>query len=99
MHHFPRALVRIGATIICAALFGIGAAPARADVDNQQWTLITLQKELTPRWRAYFEVQPRFSEDASGTERLIVRPAIGYRLNSKVSVWQGYGWTPLFEPS
>jgi len=85
--------------LLGAALMVWGGAPAHADVDTQQWTLVTLQKELTPRWRAYFEVQPRFGEDASGTERLIVRPAIGYRLNSKVSIWQGYGWTPLLEPS
>lgn len=87
------------AALMGLLLLGGAASPARADVDNQQWTLITLQKELTARWRAYFEVQPRFGEDASGTERLIVRPAIGYRLNDKVSIWQGYGWTPLLEPS
>lgn len=86
--------------LACAlALICCAATPARADVtDSQQWTLVTIQKELSDRWRAYFEVQPRVGQDADGLERLLVRPAIGYRLNPKVSVWQGYGYTPLFEP-
>jgi hypothetical protein len=87
---FALALSLLGAVV---------AAPARADVtDTQQWTQVTLQKELTDRWRAYFEVQPRFGKDVDGLERMIIRPAIGYRLNPKLSVWQGYGYTPQFEP-
>ena len=73
----------------------LAAAPARADeADTQQWTLFTFQKELSPKWRAYFEVQPRFGVDLTdgdtdhGVERLLVRPAIGYRLSSKLSIWQ-----------
>ena len=78
---------------------------ARADeVDGQQWTLVTAQKELSKKWRAYFEVQPRFGPDLTGgsrrgLERILVRGAIGYRLNPKVSVWQGYAWTPQFLPT
>lgn len=89
----------------CGAALALGAMPARADeADTQQWTLLTFQRELTSRWRLYFEVQPRFGQDLTdgdtdhGVERLLVRPAVGYRLNSKVSIWQGYGWTPLMLP-
>lgn len=92
------ALTRWSAAAVCGAGLLLTAAPARAEVDNQQWTLLTLNKELSQRWRAYLEIQPRIGEDVSHLERLLVRPAIGYRLNSKVSVWQGYGFTPLFEP-
>lgn len=89
---------------LAAAAFGVAlalttASPAQADdVDTQQWTLFTVQKNLSDRWIGYFEVQPRFGQDISGVERLLVRPAIGYRLTPKLSLWQGYGWTPLFEP-
>jgi len=87
-------------TVPCLALtLSTQAAPVRADdVDTQQWTLFTVQKEFSPRWRGYFEVQPRFGANISNLERVLVRPAIGYRLNSKLSVWQGYGWTPLISP-
>lgn len=75
------------------------ATPIQADEsDTQQWTLFTFQKELSPRWRGYFEVQPRFGSDVTNVEKLIVRPALGYRLNRKLSVWQGYGWVPTFSP-
>ena len=85
----------------CGAALSLSltAAPALAvDVDTQQWSLFTFQKDLSRRWIAYFELQPRFGNDVSGVERLIVRPALGYRITPKFSVWQGYGWTPLFMP-
>lgn len=84
----------------CAALFlSTVAGPVHADeTDTQQWSLLTIDTNFSKRWRGYFEVQPRFGEDISHLERIIVRPAIGYRLNSKVSIWQGYGWVPQFEP-
>jgi len=78
---------------------GVGALPARAsDTDLQQWTQLTFQTDLSKQWIAFFEVQPRLGDDVSELNRLIVRPAIGYRLRPNVSIWQGYGWTPQFSP-
>ncbi len=88
----------VAATLGVALALAVTSPACADDVDTQQWTLFTVQKNLSDRWIGYFEVQPRIGQDISELERLIVRPAIGYRLNSKVSVWQGYGWTPLFEP-
>jgi hypothetical protein len=86
-------------TCCAALLFPALAVPARADeTDTQQWTLITIEKDLSKRWRGYFELQPRFGQNISRAERLIVRGAVGYRINPKLSVWQGYGWTPTLEP-
>lgn len=86
------------ATLVFAGVLA-GATPARAaDSDLQQWTLLVLQGDLSKRWRGYFEVQPRIGGDLSHLERLLVRPAVGYRLRPNVSVWLGYGFTPLLEP-
>jgi hypothetical protein len=88
-----------------ALMLSRAATTARADeVFEQQWTLVTAQKELSDKWRAYAEVQPRFGPDLTGglgrgLERILVRGAIGYRLNSKLSLWQGYAWTPQFLPT
>jgi len=84
----------------CVALFLTTlAGPVRADeVDTQQWTLLTIDTNISKRWRGYFEIQPRFGDNISHTERMIIRPAIGYRINPKLSIWQGYGWTPQLEP-
>ncbi len=81
------------------AAFGFGTEPACADdSDTQQWSLLVVNKKLSERWLGYFEVQPRFGDNASDLERLLIRPAIGYRLSPKLSLWQGYAWTPLFSP-
>lgn len=89
-------LLLAGAAALWLAL---APTPARADeTDTQQWTLLTIDTNFSKRWRGYFEIQPRFGDDIGHLERMIVRPAIGYRLNSKVSLWQGYGWVPQFEP-
>lgn len=94
----PTRCVWLLAALVSLLLLG-GARPARADEsDTQQWTVFTVEKDLSKRWRGYFEIQPRFGHDISKLDRLIVRPAIGYRVNSKLSLWQGYGWTPAFEP-
>ncbi|MBM3458593.1 MAG: DUF2490 domain-containing protein [Armatimonadetes bacterium] len=81
-----------------ALLAGPGRAARADDNDSQQWTLITVQKSLSPRWKLYFEVQPRHGSDVGGIELLVLRPAIGYQLTPKLSVWQGYGWTRLLTP-
>jgi hypothetical protein len=98
---FTRSLTLSRVVAACgAALLLAAASPARADsVDTQQWTIFTLDKDLSKRWMAYFEVQPRFGQNISVLEQAIVRPAIGYRVNKKLSLWQGYGFTPQFDPA
>jgi hypothetical protein len=82
------------------ALSFLGAAPARAvDRDFQEWTLFAIQGPLSDRWLAYFELQPRFADNAAALERLLVRPAIGYKLRHNVSLWQGYLYNPQFFPA
>jgi len=93
-------LSALPALLLASGLLCVPASQARAaDTDFQQWTQVTLQGPLSKRWLGYFEVQPRFGQDASALERLILRPALGYRLNKNVSLWQGYGWTPQFQPA
>jgi hypothetical protein len=74
--------------------------------DLQIWAPVTLQGSLpaTHKRGLYFlEVQPRQGnldgQQQSGTSSmLLVRGALGYRINKYLSLWQGYGWTPIFKP-
>jgi hypothetical protein len=87
--------------VLCFAVAAVATLPSGAradDSDTQQWSLLVVNKNLLKRWRAYFEIQPRFGEQLAVLDKLLVRPAIGYRLNGKLSLWQGYGWTPGFRP-
>lgn len=45
------------------------------------------------------EVNPRFGDDVSELDQLLLRPAIGYKLNDRFSVWQGYAWVGTYQPS
>lgn len=67
-------------------------------VDNelQHWEIVTLRVDAPHRLSGYVEVQPRGGLNTEGMERLLFRPAIGYRLSKNVSVWQGYAWIPGF---
>jgi hypothetical protein len=61
-----------------------------------------LQFNLTKRYanglRVYAEFQPRYGDDNERFTQLLVRPAVGYTLNKRMSVWLGYGWTPSLFP-
>ncbi len=88
------------ALVVASAVSALAPTPAHAaDVDAQKWSMFTVQKELSKRWRAYFEVQPRFGNDISRFDRGLVRPAIGYRVTPKFSIWQGYAWSPVYQPT
>jgi hypothetical protein len=75
-------------------------APARAlDHDVQSWSLFVAQGYVTPHVRWYGEAQPRFGDDVSELDRLLLRAALGYQIAPGVSAWAGYAWTPLFSPA
>ena len=66
--------------------------------DFQIWTPVYLTVSHTDRIQGWYEVQPRFGENASEVNQLLLRTAIGYKLDTRWSVWQGYAWTPAFVP-
>lgn len=73
--------------------------------DLQNWDVVTLAFPLTPDKKVLFsgDVQVRVGRlQDRGTRndytQLILRPVVGYQLTPKVSIWQGYAWTPTFEP-
>jgi hypothetical protein len=73
--------------------------PVKAkDVENdlQQWTVVTLKKDLPHHFKLYIEAQPRTGQNITHIDRLLLRPALGYQLTPSVSLWQGYAWTPTF---
>lgn len=98
----PRLIQRTRCWSVLLLLAVLTIGPSRsaeaAETDWQEWTLFIVQGDFSKKWRGYFEVQPRLGDDMSRMERLIVRPAIGYRIRDNVSVWAGYGWTPLISP-
>lgn len=70
-------------------LLGLALASPAAAQDTQLWlntTLFGSHGDFT-----YFaEVQPRFGGDISRLDQLILRPAVGWKLNDALTVYQGY---------
>jgi hypothetical protein len=46
----------------------------------------------------YFENQLRIYKDTAGANRLIIRPALRYRLSPDLTLFAGYAWVPGFTP-
>lgn len=91
----PRLLAAAGAFL---ALAGAPSPALALDHDTQLWTQFFVQGYLVPKLRWYAEVQPRFGNDISELDRMLLRPAIGYQLTPALSLWQGYAWVPVFQP-
>jgi hypothetical protein len=80
-------------------------AQQKLEHDFQNWDSVALTLPISTNNKTllYLEIQPRIGNlDDLGSNndfaQLILRSAAGYKLNSNVSVWQGYAWIPTFEP-
>lgn len=58
--------------------------------DFQIWVPVNLNVKLGEQLRGFLEVQPRIVHNAESLDTGIVRPAIGWALNDKWTVWGGY---------
>ncbi len=73
--------------------------PALAGSDDFQiWSPVYLTYSFTDTILGWYEVQPRFGDNASQVNQLLLRTALGYRVTKHLSLWQGYAWTPSFDP-
>jgi hypothetical protein len=61
-----------------------------ATSDFQIWVPININLKLTEKLRGFLEFQPRVGSDASHLSSMIVRPALGWALTPKATLWAGY---------
>lgn len=62
--------------------------------DVQAWVLLLGQVPVGDQWMVHGEVQPRWNDDVSQRDQVILRGGLGRRLGRRVSVWGGYGYIP-----
>jgi hypothetical protein len=85
--------------LVLALVSVFATAPSHADQnDLQSWTILNANVPISndKRWQIYFEAQPRMGDDISQMERLLIRPALGYRYDEQLTFHLGYAWTPTF---
>lgn len=66
--------------------------------DFRLWSPVYLTVKMPSSFLAYMEVNPRFADldDSGHIDQLLLRPALGYQLTEKLSIWQGYAWVGNF---
>jgi len=85
-------MARVATGIIFAVAAVHSPQPLAVEEDVQAWFATFATKALDDRWIAYMEVQGRFGDDIGRLSQTLLRPAVGYRLSSNMSIWAGYGY-------
>lgn len=75
----------------CSTLIPANSAKA-TDEDFQLWQVTTLTTGVAEGVTGHFEVQPRFTDDASRLGQLLVRPSIGFALGNGYVLSAGYAY-------
>jgi hypothetical protein len=61
--------------------------------DGRLWFMLNATGKLpAERWHWYAELQPRFREEASEFDQVLIRPAAYYALTERSSAWLGYAF-------
>ena len=68
----------------------MASTSVKATSDFQIWVPININAKLTEQLRGFLELQPRIGNNASNLTTAIVRPALGWALNDRATLWVGY---------
>ncbi len=80
---------RLLLAVVCG--FFSATVLASPDEDGRAWLNITAIGSLpAENWHWYAEMQPRWREELSEFDQLIIRPAVFYTTSKQSSVWAGY---------
>ncbi len=81
---------RIKIFIMIAALLVSTNLKAAPHSDFQAWIPVNLNVKLTEQLRGFLELQPRVGNDMTHLTAMMIRPAIGWAINDKATLWTGY---------
>jgi len=82
----------IAAALMFAALSSSHiSAHAETIEDGRVWLNLNMIGHLPVKnWRWYAELQPRFRDEGSHFDQVLIRPAVIYDFNKQTSAWLGY---------
>jgi len=82
----------IAAALMFAALSSSHiSAYAETIEDGRVWLNLNMIGHLPVKnWRWYAELQPRFRDEGSHFDQVLIRPAVLYDFNKQTSAWLGY---------
>lgn len=74
------------------ALLAASPCAAQTEEDTGVWINSTIFGGIGSKGVFFAEVQPRFLDNASRLDQLLLRPAIGLKVTEKLSLYQGYAY-------
>lgn len=83
-------------TVACS-----GTSFAQTLTDERVWWNLTFQERAgtASPWRWYMEVQGRYRDGVADGDQLILRPAVGFDITPRSSLWAGYGYIATYLPT
>lgn len=76
--------------LLAALTASANSQAASATSDFLSWVPININVKLTEQLRGFLEIQPRVGNDNSHLTTMIIRPAVGWAITPKATVWVGY---------
>ncbi|RMD64188.1 DUF2490 domain-containing protein, partial [Candidatus Parcubacteria bacterium] len=92
-------LIQVSVLYVYLLIGGIPSTVHASPHDFELWSPIYLTYSFTETLQGWYEVQPRFGDNVSKVDELLLRTALGYRVTKHWSLWQGYAWIPSFVPT
>lgn len=87
---------------VATLLLGSAVAASAYDHQTEEWFQVTATGPVYGRLLAFAELQPRFGENPqtgdADVRAFIARGALGWQVMKGWTLWQGYGYTPVYDP-
>ena len=88
--------------IILTILLSWSFYPAYADSlknDFGLWTAVNINTPITKKFQSRFQMSPRWLDNSTNFNQLILHALLGYKFNEHLSFFQGYAWSTLYRPN
>lgn len=89
-------LIGVAAWSLVAGAWSEVLASQNVQQDFFLWSPVFLTVPLSTSFLGYADVNPRFGDDVSELNQLVLRTAVGYKLDDRWSIWQGYAWSAVY---
>lgn len=89
---FMRTNERCQKIVLALCLYGFTLQGwADTEEDGRFWLNMTATGDLPQlNWKWYAEIQPRWRNEGSDFDQLLIRPAVNYAISPQTTIWAGY---------
>ena len=63
------------------------------------WSAVNINAPITEKVQSRFQISPRWLNNSTDFNQLILHGLLGYKFNKHISFFQGYAWSTLYIPN